>query len=283
MTVIAHRGFGGLYPENTVDAVERATVGSDAADAVEIDVMPTADGRVVAFHDETPARVTGVPGDLADRPIWETPYDTLRDLDVLGTGRGIPTLPAVLDAVPTDVPVNIEFKNPGSADVRFAECLGERALERARERWSPFAERVLDAVDVTGHDVLVSSFCEGAIAAIKAVDPSVPVASVVWDSLADGLAIARRHDCEALHVPRTAVQGTSFYGADYHVEGWREGVDVVAAARGEGRAVHAWTVTNWRQAAELADAGVDAIIADYPGLLRYDPGRSGVNVAGSDD
>ena len=282
MSVIAHRGFGGLYPENTVDAVERASHGSDA-DAVEVDVMPTADGRVVAFHDETPARVTGVPGDLADRPIRDMPYDALRDLDVLGTGRGIPTLTDVLDAVPADVPVNIEFKNPGSADVRFAEYLDERALERARERWMPFAERVLDAVDAAGHDVLVSSFYEGAIAAVGEVDPSVPVASVAWDSLADGLSIARRHDCEAIHVPRTAVRGTSFFGADYHVEGWREGTDVVAAAREEGRAVHAWTVTNWRQAAELADAGVDAIIADYPDLLQYDPGRSAVNVAGGDD
>lgn len=245
--------------------------------------MPTADGRVVAFHDETSARVTGVPGDLADRLVWDAPYDALRDLDVLGTGRGIPTLPAVLDAVPADVPVNIEFKNPGSADVRFAEYLDDHALERARERWLQFAERVLTAVDAAGHDVLVSSLCEGAVAAVRAVDPSVPVASVVWDSLVDGLAIARRHDCEALHVPRTAVRGTSFYGADYHVDGWREGVDVVAAAREEGRAVHAWTVTNWRQAAELEDAGVDAIIADYPGLLQYDPGWSAVNVAGSDD
>ena len=56
--IIAHRGFAGQFPENTVGAVRAASgVGPRgvpdawAADVIEIDAVPTADGTVVAFHD----------------------------------------------------------------------------------------------------------------------------------------------------------------------------------------------------------------------------------------
>ena len=48
-STIAHRGFGGLYPENTIVAM-RGAVQADA-DAIEIDLMPCADGTPVVFHD----------------------------------------------------------------------------------------------------------------------------------------------------------------------------------------------------------------------------------------
>lgn len=47
--VIAHRGFSGLYPENTVRSVSEAiTIG---ADIIEFDVQLTKDNEVVVFHD----------------------------------------------------------------------------------------------------------------------------------------------------------------------------------------------------------------------------------------
>lgn len=278
-TVVAHRGFAGVNPENTLPAVQRACAAG--ADVVEVDVMPCADGDVVVFHDPTPARVTDAPGPSADRPVWETPRSELRDLDVLGTGEPVPLLAEVLDVVPPDVGLNVEFKNPGSEALRFAERLPEGAVADQRDVWLPFAERVFEVLSGSDHDVLVSSFYEGALAAVREAAPDIPLAAVVWDSVEDGMAVARRYDCEALHVPRNMVAGTAMSGSEY-AGGPYEGADVVAAAREEGRSVTAWTVETWHQAAELERAGVDGIIADYPNL-RGHATAEGAAVSGHDE
>lgn len=270
LEIVAHRGFAGVNPENTLAAVRRAC--ADGADAVEVDVVPCAEGDVVVFHDPTPARVTDASGPAASRPVWETPLDTLRELSVLGTGEPVPLLSEVIDVVPPDVALTVEFKHPGSDAIRFGEHLPEEAVPEQRDVWRPFAERVLEVLGSSEHDVLVSSFCEGALAAVRELAPEVPLAAVCRDSVADGLGIARRHDCEALHVPRNMVAGTAMFGDSDYAGGPYEAGDVVAAAHEEGRTVTAWTVETWHQAAELERAGVDGIIADYPHLRRYAAG-----------
>ncbi|WP_276277484.1 glycerophosphodiester phosphodiesterase [Haloarcula regularis] len=71
-TTIAHRGFAGHFPENTVAAVRGAA--DCGADVVEVDVMPTGDGDVVVFHDnhlgdtDESRGVTDCEGLVWDRP-----------------------------------------------------------------------------------------------------------------------------------------------------------------------------------------------------------------------
>ncbi len=53
--VIAHRGFSGLYPENTVRSVSEAIlIGSNI---IEFDVQLTKDNEIVVFHDSTVERI----------------------------------------------------------------------------------------------------------------------------------------------------------------------------------------------------------------------------------
>lgn len=262
--VVAHRGFAGVNPENTLAALRSACAAG--VDAVEIDVMPCGDGDVVVFHDPTPARVTDAAGPAANRLVWETPLDALRELTVLGTGKPIPLLREAVEVVPPDVDLVVEFKNPGSEAVRFGEHLPAAAVSEQREIWRPFAGRVHEVLATGGHDVLVSSFCEGALAAVKDIAPAIPLAAVCWNAASDGLGVARRHDCEALHVPRNMVGGCAEVGDSEYAGGPYKDDDVVAAAHDDGRIVTAWTVETWHQAAELERAGVDGIIADYPNL-----------------
>ena len=271
VSLIAHRGFAGVYPENTVAAVERATTRTPGGppEMVEVDVMPTADGEIVTFHDYDLGRVTDAPDDLADRKVWETPYETLADFDVLGTGEPIPTLADVLDALPPEVGVNVEFKNPGSADIRPRENLPPAVRDEQTALWRAFAAEVLDTLAAYDHDVLVSSFAEGALAAVREVDPSVPVAVVFADSIADGMEVARRYDCEAVHPPWNMIADTPLFNADYGSLGPYDDIDLVAAAHEEGRAVNVWTVERWYEANQLRRAGVDGVIADYPGVLQF--------------
>ncbi|ATW88702.1 glycerophosphoryl diester phosphodiesterase [Halohasta litchfieldiae] len=261
--VIAHRGFAGIYPENTVAAVE-GSVADGRASTVEVDVMPTADGEIVVFHDDDLSRLTNAPDSVSGTNIWELPYDRITGYSVLGTTQSVPLLTDVLAAIPPEFSINIELKNPGCEKLRFAETLDEAALDAATDRWRSFVGSVVDLATDSDHELLVSSFYEGALAAIREIDPSIPIASVFYDSVDTGLELSRRYDVEAIHPPWNMVTGSTL--PDAPVSGSFDDVDLVDIAHEEGRQVNAWTVTTWHQAAELQQAGVDGVITDYPGV-----------------
>lgn len=249
MFEIAHRGFAGVAPENTVAAVRAAcgrADGGDAADGVEVDVQPRADGTPVAFHDqrldgsEESRGVTDASGF-----VWEADAETLADANVLGSGEGVPTLDAIASVVPSNVELHVELKTPGSEDAR----LGLPGPGVAA--WRPFVERVHDAL--AGHDapVVYSSFFDGALEATQEVAPGTPRAALCLDP-DRGLTRASEFDCRALHPSLDALTD-----------------DLVSRAHGDGCAVNVWTVRDWQQAALCRAAGADGIIADYPGLLDY--------------
>ncbi|OYR51136.1 glycerophosphodiester phosphodiesterase [Halorubrum sp. Ea1] len=289
-TLIAHRGFAGENPENTVAAVERAAgvARSDGsaesgvpagrqADWVEVDVMPTADGDVVVVHDaELSGRGgRGDSGTAVDRGltdaaglVWETDTATVTGAEVLDSGETVPLLADALEALPPDVGVNVELKNPGRGDLRPDEKLAGDALADRTAVWRPFVDRVLGVAEESGNDLLFSSFCEGALAAVRERS-SLPVAPLVAESIADGLAIAREHDAAAVHPPIDTIRGTPFFDAERFGGGGESGgPDLLAAAHEAGRDVNVWTVETWYQADRLAAAGVDGVIADYSTLLR---------------
>ncbi len=161
MRLIAHRGFAAVNPENTRRAVREAAA---VADAIEVDVRRCATGELVVIHDETVDRVTDGSGPVADHTLAE-----LRALDVLGTGEGVPTLSAVLAAIPDAVGVVAELKADGT----------ETAVDR-----------------LSRPGAAVSSFSPALLSACRNRDPSVPRALLVDDDpaaveTADDLGCAR--------------------------------------------------------------------------------------------
>jgi len=275
-TLIAHRGFAGVYPENTELAVEAASFGGPGtqtahrrADMVEVDVVPTADGTLVTFHDNGLAERDGGERGLTDTEglVFETDTDTVTNATVLGTEETVPTLETVMDAIPPSVAVNLEFKNPGSDDLAFAESLSDQTLSTQRELWRPYTERALDLVSEYDNDILVSSFYEAALATVRDYDDSVPVAFLFWDSIEEGLEVTRRYDCDAMNVPRHMVQGTPFFNDSEYIDSDLSDIDLVDIAADEDRALNTWTVGTWYQARELVQAGVDGLISDYPTVL----------------
>ncbi|AFZ73519.1 glycerophosphodiester phosphodiesterase [Natronobacterium gregoryi] len=267
--VIAHRGYAGVAPENTVRAVREATARDETA-MVEIDVQPAACGTPVVIHDEClegSRDRDGRPLTDAEGIVWETPLEVLQSARVLGTAETVPTLADVLEAVPETAGVNVELKNPGAADRRFGESLGDDERDARRAIWQPFVERVIDVCAGFDGELLFSSFYEGALAAVRDVAPRYCAAALVWDDLEAGLEIARRHDCEAVHPPRNAIAGTPLAETEYAGIGVGEPeIDVLEAAHAEGRTVNVWTVERWTQYADLAAVGVDGVIMEYPGL-----------------
>lgn len=297
-SIIAHRGFAGMYPENTVRAAQLSsgrrpaqnrdrrsrqdghrggeTSPHHGADMIEIDVMPTADGDVVVFHDDRLAGRDGGEQGLTDASgvVWETPTETVLEAEVLESGETVPLLGDVLAAIPSNVGVNVEFKNPGSFDLHLGEALDDATLEQQKELWRPFTEDVLAVLAEYENRFLVSSFYEGALATVREIEPSLPVAFLFWGSVSDGLTVTRRYDCEAIHPPRNMIKNTPFFEDDYYTSGPFTDIDLVDVAHAEDRAVNVYTVKTWYQATKLAEAGVDGLINDYPGLLAVDYRRT---------
>lgn len=77
--LFAHRGFAGENPGNTVAAAE-AAADDGGADWVEIDVVPTADGDPVVFHDAELSGRGGPPGAPDDRGLTDA-TGTVRETD----------------------------------------------------------------------------------------------------------------------------------------------------------------------------------------------------------
>jgi glycerophosphoryl diester phosphodiesterase len=264
--VIAHRGFAGAYPENTIAAAVGASVSN--ADAVEIDVVPCADGTPVVFHD------TGLSeredGGLTEVEglVWEADCDTVTSAEVLESGETVPTFEALMDAVPPGLGVNIELKNPGSEDLDFATDLSDDALGAQKDLWRPFVGDVLEIASEYDNDVLVISFYEAALAVTREIAPEVPIGVLPWDSIEFAIDVAREYDCEAIHPPYDMIQETPFFNDGVYIDDPNySDVDLLEVAHEDGREVNVYTLTTWYQAEQLAATGVDGLVNDYPGLL----------------
>ncbi|MBN2354557.1 hypothetical protein JXO59_00505 [candidate division KSB1 bacterium] len=116
---IAHRG--GLFPgyqENTLAAFRLAI--EHGAQAIEVDLRGTKDGKIVIMHDETVDRTTNGHGKVSDQTLA-----ALKTLDT-GLGERIPTYEEVLQLVAsTGVTLLLDIKQSPVLDksnvVRLAE------------------------------------------------------------------------------------------------------------------------------------------------------------------
>jgi glycerophosphoryl diester phosphodiesterase len=85
--IIGHRGAAGLLPENTLPAFKRAC--EMGVNAIELDILLTADGKMVVHHDYAlkPEMARTVDGDWLDRPGPLIREITLANLKTYDVGR----------------------------------------------------------------------------------------------------------------------------------------------------------------------------------------------------
>lgn len=102
--LIAHRGIfdNKIVPENSIEAFKKA-IRKDYI--IELDVHLTKDKKIVVFHDDLLDRMTNKKGKIKDYKL-----DELKDIKLLNTNYGIPTLSEVLKLVKGKVPLLIEMK-----------------------------------------------------------------------------------------------------------------------------------------------------------------------------
>lgn len=111
---MAHRGWSGRSPENTLAAIQLA-VDEPFISAIEIDVQLSKDGIPVVIHDFTVNRTTNGKGFVKDFTLKQ-----LRELDAGSwfsanfAGEKIPTLEEVLQTAKGKTSINIELKVAGN-------------------------------------------------------------------------------------------------------------------------------------------------------------------------
>ncbi|WP_169545791.1 glycerophosphodiester phosphodiesterase [Sneathiella aquimaris] len=126
---IAHRGDGLNFPENSLPAIKGAKKLN--ANAVEVDVMMSSDGVLVAMHDPTLDRTTNGSGLVADHTFVE-----LSKLRLKGNSdASIPSLEEVVQLIQElDLKLEIEMKTEierkYEASVKVAQLFEKYKLEK---------------------------------------------------------------------------------------------------------------------------------------------------------
>ena len=109
--IIGHRGVAGL-PENTIAGFEEAL--KQGADALELDVRESGDGRLVVVHGSV----------VGEHSVRATPYEVFKDTP---DGYTIPLFEDVLKALGKKTFLDIEFKHDGFED-RAVELINQHCV-----------------------------------------------------------------------------------------------------------------------------------------------------------
>ncbi len=240
--IIAHRGASADAPENTLAAIQLAW--QQGADAAEIDVQLTADGQLVAIHDETTLRTGGIDWTVNGRTLAE-----LKTLDVglwksrQFFGERIPTLAEVLDLVPAGKRLFIEVK-----------C-GDEAI--------PELDRVLSAAKTTRDQTVLIGLRYLNIAAVK---KAFPQRTVFWvaEQFPDGPGLWPLRP-PTWHFIQHA-QKAGLDGLDVNDVATRPSGDI-EVIRQAGLHTCIWTVNSVERARWLRDEGMESITTDVPAKL----------------
>lgn len=233
--VIAHRGFSGIAPENTLAAFKKAI--EVGADMIELDIRLSREGVAVVIHDESLERTTDGKGRVIDGTLDELKrWDAGSKFHSSFSGERIPTLQEVLQLAYGRVMVNIELKKGNYG------------------RWTilDLAERALWEVDRAGmvDRVIFSSFDPVALEGVLKKNPAIPVAYLYnrpWS------------------FPRGVTEGRPF-----PILNCRKSVltpENISRAHQEGIGIGVYTLNTEEEMEKFIGMKVDAIITDHPDRL----------------
>ncbi|CAN5860100.1 glycerophosphodiester phosphodiesterase [soil metagenome] len=245
--VFAHRGGGGLIPENTLEAfVYSARMG---VDVLELDIHSTADGTLVVMHDAAVDRTTDGRG-----RVNELTLEAVKKLDagyVFSPDGGqtfpfrnrkitVPTLREIFDALP-QMTFNIEPKQHTPSIIKPLCAL-------VRER------KMIDKV-------IVGSFNQTTIDDFRRECPEVAT-SASPSEVSRFLALSKAGLGDSYSPPMQALQVPENLGSLQVVS-----KEFVETAHRRNLKVHVWTINETADMQRLIEMGVDGIMTDYPDRL----------------
>ena len=202
------------------------------ADGMELDVHLTKDGEVVVIHDETLDRTSNGHGNVRDYTLEELKKFSFHNHMEKYQGVQIPTLKEVLNLVKNScMKVNIELKT----GIYWYEGIEEKTM---------------DIVKTMGMEdrVIYSSFNHYSIQKVLEQNSDAETAYLFSDVPLNMEKYAKDTGVKGLHP------------AVYHLKM----ADFLETYMKSGLKVRVWTVNNKEDMKMFIDAGVDAIITNYP-------------------
>lgn len=228
----AHRGAhdGTDVIENTMTAFAAAV--DLGYRYVETDVHATADGVLVAFHDERLDRVTDRQGLIRDLP-WREVKEARVGLD-----ERVPLLEDLLGTWP-QLRVNIDPKDDSAVEPLVAVLKRSAAVDRVCV--NAFSDRRISRLRRELGDSLCTGMGPTAVGRLRVASYGVPTGAFV-------------SDCAQVPIRqgRVTLVDERF----------------IRAAHARGIAVHVWTIDAESEMERLLDLGVDGIMTDRAGALR---------------
>ena len=254
---IGHRGASGYAPEHTFAAYDLAL--EQGADYIEIDLQMTADGVLVALHDDTLDRTAtapeGVPEEYCTGPVIEKTLEQIKMCDVGSwfgpeyAGEQIPTLEEIFQRYGTSVNYYIETKNPEAAPGMEEELL--RLMEEydlikpAAKRWQ----------------VLIQSFSAESLQKIHALEPSLPLIQLYSST-------------ETSESIQASLAEVSTYAVGIGPSQSDVDAALVEAAHALCVDVHPYTVNETFDMEAVIALGVDGMFTNFPDRLEELLGKS---------
>lgn len=243
--VVAHRGASAGAPENTAAAFDLAL--QEGADTLELDIQQTADGELVAWHDDTLERTVRMHGSIRSGWINRVAFDEIALCDV---GQWFN------DAFPDRACSDYV----GLCALRLEDVLRRYAARvnlfielKHAERFPTMVPRVMKLLDGYGpgrHHILSSD--APSLIKVHCEAPDIPLVQLLpsrgpWTVRLDEVS----RYAGAVSPLRTMV-----------------GADLVATAKESGLAIYPHTVNDPNEMRSLLRLGVDGIITDRPGILK---------------
>ncbi len=240
--IIAHRGASHDAPENTLESFQLGW--KQNADAVELDIMLSKDGKIVVIHDKDTKRLAGV-----DRPVAEQSFEELRHLDVgrwkatNWEGTRIPLFKDVLASIPEGKRLFIEIKSDSA-------ILPELKRELAAAN-RPIAQTAL------------IGFSAKTMADAKQMFPDLQVYWIV-DIKPNTKTGKQSPPVEEL------IRGAKEAKVDGLDLSAHESIDrgYASRIREAGLKLAVWTVNDPALARQMINAGVEGLTTDRPGWMR---------------
>ncbi len=229
--VIAHRGSSGTAPENTLASLHLA--GQQGIKWVEIDVMLSADGIPIIFHDDYLSRTTNGEG-----IIHKTPLVALKQLDA-GSWKDSKYQQETIPTLAEAIAVISQYGMGLNLELKPCEGLEEETTEASI--------KVLKQYWPTDLPLLLSSFNYFSLASAGEIWPEVDLGYNVSAIPKAWKARLEHLSCSGLHIHQ------SFFEAKQ-----------VAEIKAAGYKVLAFTINNESLALDLFEQGLDAVFSDYP-------------------
>ncbi|MEN6579369.1 MAG: glycerophosphodiester phosphodiesterase family protein [Anaerolineaceae bacterium] len=234
--IIAHRGDSANAPENTLAAFRLAW--ENGADGIELDVMLSADQKLVVIHDDTLERTTNGHGQVGN-----TPYAALRELDAGSwfrpefKGEPIPLLDEVFAELGGKFLINVELKNYMTPKDQLPELVVALIKKHG-----------------LSDSVLLSSFNARNLRRAKSLAPEIRTGLLTLPGL--------------LGLPMRGFWGRRFGADDLHPYYRDVSAKLVQSRHKLGQKVNVWTVDAPDDLRRMQAFGVDMIICNDPAHAR---------------